>query len=246
MRIAHLDIETHPIIAAIWGPLHEPSVVWVEQPTFILSFAVSWNDESKVHTYCLPDYPGYSANKYDDSKLCKSLFDTLNSCDICVWHNGDKFDHKKINSRLAINGYSPPSPFKSIDTLKIARSKFGFDSNKLDDLGFYLGFGRKIPTVKGLHQRCGQGDLKAWDAMRRYNAQDVRLLYRCYERLKSWGNTPDLRLYHNGGCPTCLSNNVQRRGTAIARSIKYQRWQCCDCGKWFSGERINEKENKAA
>ena len=38
----------------------------------------------------------------------------------------------------------PPSPYKTIDTLKIARKYFGFNSSKLDDLGRVLGAGEKV------------------------------------------------------------------------------------------------------
>lgn len=239
MRIAFLDIESAPILATIWK-LYEANSVWVERDTFLLSFAVSWNDEKKVHTCCLPDYPGYAANKHDDSKLVGDLFNVLSDADIIVAHNGDSFDIKKINARLVVHGYPPPSPFKTIDTLKVAKKHFRFDSNKLDNLGRYLGCGRKIPnTGADLWRRCVDGDPKAWEAMRRYNAQDVLLLRRVFDRIKSWSpNLPDLRLYKDGGCPTCLSNKIQRRGKSVARSRVYQRLHCQDCGRWFSGDKI--------
>src|SRR6185437_12757849 len=94
-RIAYLDIENAPILATIWQ-LYEANSVWVERDTFILSFAVLWNDEKKVHTYCLPDYPGYQSNKHDDSKLSADLFRVLDEADIIVAHNGDSFDIKQI------------------------------------------------------------------------------------------------------------------------------------------------------
>jgi hypothetical protein len=44
----------------------------------------------------------------------------MDEADIICAHNGDAFDIKKINSRLITNGFKPPSPFKTIDTLKAA------------------------------------------------------------------------------------------------------------------------------
>jgi hypothetical protein len=71
---------------------------------------------------------------------------------------------------------------KSIDALKIARSRFAFLSNRLNDLGAYLGVGRKLPHT-GFHlwRVCMQGHPKARRRMRAYNARDVTLLERVCE-----------------------------------------------------------------
>lgn len=237
-RIAFIDIETAPILAAIWQ-LHEANAVWVERDTFLLSFSVKWAGDKRINTHCLCDYPGYDINKHSDLALCGELWKILEEADYVVAHNGDAFDVRKINARFAANGLLPPSPFKTIDTLKIARKRFKFDSNKLDNLGRYLpGCGRKIPhTGAELWRSCVNGDPKAWSILRKYNTQDVRLLERVYERLKPWAQF-DLRPYTDAhyGCPVCLSPKVQRRGISVARSRRYQRYQCQDCGHWFAGE----------
>jgi hypothetical protein len=200
---------------------------------------VLWAGEKKINTHCLPDYPRYLKHKHDDIELVTELHKVLAAADIVVAHNGDAFDIKKINARFAVHGLPPPSPFKSIDTLKIARKTFKFDSNKLDNLGRYLGCGRKLPnTGADLWRGCVNGDPKSWAMIRKYNAQDIRLLEACYERLKPWANI-DLRPYsQTQGCPTCLSSKIQRRGIAVARKRRYQRYHCQDCGHWFPGEII--------
>jgi hypothetical protein len=236
-RIAFIDIETAPILATVWT-LFEANAVWVERDTYILSFAVQWYGEKKVQTHCLPDYPHYKKHKHDDIKLVAELWKILDTADIVVAHNVS-FDIKKINARLVVHGFKPPSPYKSIDTLQIART-FKFDSNKLNNLARYLGCGAKVVhTGAHLWRGCVDGDPKAWRLMRHYNAQDVRLLVRVYERLKPWAKLPDLRVFNGDhGCPTCLSKNVQRRGISVARSRRYQRYHCQDCGAWHSGELI--------
>lgn len=236
-RVAFIDIETAPIIAAVWQT-READAIWVERDTFLLCAAVSWEGSPTVKTLALPDFPGYDKDRTNDSRLLGELFDILDRADIVVAHNGARFDLPKINARLAVHGFAPPSPYKIIDTLKIARKSFKFDSNRLDNLGRYLGVGRKLPNTGGdLWRRCVDGDPAAWAAMRRYNAQDVRLLVRVYEKLKAWGPHPDLRPYTGvSGCPTCLSSDVQRRGISVARTRRYQRFQCQGCGTWFSGQ----------
>lgn len=235
-RVALIDIETAPIIMAAWTT-YEANAVWVERDTFILSFAVKWADEKRVRTYALPDYARYGTRKHCDKAICADLFRVLDAADIVIAHNGDAFDIKKINSRLAVNGFSPPSPYKTIDTLKIARRVFKFDSNKLDNLGRYLEVGRKIPnTGATLWRGCVNGDAKSWRIMRRYNAQDVHLLQRVYDKISAWApNHPDLTLYTDKpGCPVCSSTHIQQRGFNVAKTRKTPRLHCQDCGHWFT------------
>jgi uncharacterized protein YprB with RNaseH-like and TPR domain len=245
-RIAFIDIETAPILMTAWG-LFEQNAVWVERDTFLLSFAVQWSDQKNVKTYALPDYPGYKRNKHNDKHLVRDLWKVLNAADLICAHNGDAFDIKKINSRLAVHGFTPPAPYKTIDTLKMARRQFKFDSNKLDNLARYFSIGRKLPNTGAVLWRgCVEGDPKSWRTMRRYNAHDVRLLRGVYEKLKCWSPThPDLRLYAGGaGCPTCQSNNIQRRGVSVAKARRYQRFQCLDCGSWHSGQSVTDDKPK--
>ena len=236
-KILYVDIETAPIIAAIWTT-YEANAIWIERDTYLLSFAAKWAHERNVKTFALPDYPRYKTHKHDDKQLCHDLWKMLDAADIVVAHNGDSFDIKKINSRLAVHGFKPPSPYKTIDTLKVARRNFKFDSNKLDNLGRYLKEGRKIPnTGAHLWRGCCDGDPKSWRIMRRYNAGDVRLLVRIDQRLRSWDrNRPNLNLYTGGhGCPTCQSRALQRRGLNYGKTVVRQRWLCEDCGASFSG-----------
>jgi hypothetical protein len=237
-RILLLDIETAPVIAAVWT-LWEANAVWVERDTFILSFSAKWVG-GRVKTYALPDYPRYKKDKHDDKALVQDLRDLLDEAQIVVAHNGKRFDLPKIRSRMLVNKIDPPSDFKIIDTLQVART-CKFDSNKLDNLGRYLGEGRKIPnTGAALWRGCCEGDAKSWRTMRRYNAQDVLLLERVYERLKPWmPNHPNLNLYTGrNACPTCQSSNIKRRGLTYARTTVRQRYQCLECKAAWSGEII--------
>jgi len=164
-----------------------------------------------------------------------------------IGHNGDKFDVKKTNARFIAHGMNPPSPYKTIDTLKVARRFFKFDSNKLDQLGRYLKLGRKVETGGiQLWFGCMSGKMSAWNKMVKYNKQDVQLLEDVYLKLRPWmSNHPNLNKYmetaHN--CPACGSHDLQRRGTdgTVGNVNLYQRWRCNDCYKW-SRSRMAEKE----
>jgi len=240
-RIALWDIETAPSLGYYWGKLYETNIIGVESPWYILCFSYKWLGESTIHTHALPDYKHYSKDKENDYGLIKDLHKLFSAADILIAHNGDRFDQRKAYARFIKHRLPPPSPVKTIDTLKASRKYFLFDSNRLNDLGQYLGVGKKLPNT-GFHlwRKCMEGDPDAWDLMRRYNRKDIILLERCYEKLRPYmGNHPSLGVYTNSDCcPACQSTRLQRRGEAVSRSRKYQRIQCRDCGHWSQGEII--------
>jgi hypothetical protein len=207
-------------------------------------FSYKWGHEKTVKTCCLPDFPRYKRHKHDDKDLCGELYRLMDHADIICAHNATSFDIKKINSRLITNGFMPPSPFKTIDTLTAARRAFKFDSNKLDNIGRYLGEGRKIPnTGAALWRGCVNGDPKSWRTMRRYGKQDTELLAKVYERIKPWmPNHPNLSLYTGqiDHCPTCQSSRIKRSGLHYLKTTIRQRFKCCDCGARWSGDIVKE------
>ncbi len=61
-------------------------------------------------------------------KLIRSMMALFEEADIVVAHNGDKFDIKWIMGRALLLGMPPPAPFRTVDTLKICRSRFRLTS----------------------------------------------------------------------------------------------------------------------
>lgn len=237
-RILLFDIETAPNLGYVWGKW-EQDVIEFKNNWYILSFSAKWLGESKVTTKGLCDYKGYKKGSEDDSLLVKDLWNLFDKADIIVAHNGDQFDIKKVNTRFLQHGMKPPSIYKTIDTKKIAKRYFNFDSNKLDDLGQYLSVGRKMKhSGFEIWKGCMSGDKKSWREMLSYNKQDVILLENVYLKLRSWiTNHPNLNLFNNTthNCPTCGSNKLQRRGYARNKVTITQRYQCQGCGGWSSG-----------
>lgn len=244
--MAFFDIENGPSLGYFWGKLWETSILRVEQPWYMLSFSYKWLGEKKVYTHSLPEYPGYNRNPEDDSSLLRDLHKLFDEADVLIAHNGDRFDIRKSNARFIINGMTPPSPYKTIDTLKVARRYFHFESNKLNDLARYFGLGQKlVHTGFDLWARCMRKDPKAWDMMCRYNRHDIVLLEGVYQRLKPYMvNHPDLTLYtdkpDNPECPTCKSTHVTRQGFKVSRTRKYRQYKCQDCASWFQGALIKD------
>lgn len=246
-KILLFDIETAPSLGFVWGKW-EQNVIEFERDWYMLSFSYKWLGDKKAKVVSLPDFKKpYKANQENDEYLSVMLWDLFDQADIIIGHNGDKFDIKKANARFLTHGFSPPSPYKTVDTLKLARKHFKFDSNKLDDLAKSLNIGRKenvggFATWKG----CMTGDKKAWKKMTSYNQQDVELLEKVYNKLKPWSNNhPNVALLDNktNSCPICGSDKIQRRGFSITKTNKFQRIQCTSCGGW-SRLRLPEKINK--
>jgi len=238
-KILFLDIETAPSLGWVWGKWQQ-NVIDFKRDWYILSYAVKWAGDKKVVSRALDDMPGYTKGSEDDKALVTELWDLVNQADIIVAHNGDGFDLPKINSRFILHGLKPPKPYKTVDTLKIARKKFAFDSNKLDDLGRYLGIGRKLAHT-GFHlwKGCMAGESKAWAKMKKYNAHDVELLEELYYLFRSWDNQhPQVNEVHGGiiaNCPKCGSNKIQKRGFTYTMLRRKQRYQCQKCAGWFEG-----------
>lgn len=235
MKILLFDIETAPAKGWFWG-VWETNVIEVEQHGYMLSFSAKWLGQNKVITYTLNDFKGHKAYSNDDKKLVSKLAELLNEADIVVAQNGDRFDLTTTNTRLIANNLPPIAPLKTIDTLKVARSKFKFLSNKLDDLGNFLGVGRKIAhTGKHLWFGCMANDKKAWAMMKKYNVQDVILLEAVYLKLRPWITNHPNHNFFNGEtnkCPNCNSSQLHARGKRRTLTSEYKRYVCKDCGAW--------------
>lgn len=239
VKILLFDIETAPNLAFVWGK-YEQDVIAFEGHWYLLSFSAKWLGSSKVHAYGLNDFKGFKKDKQNDKALTEKLWEFLNEADVVIAHNGDQFDVKKANALFVKHGMRPPKPFKSIDTKKVAKRYFRFDSNKLDDLGDYLKIGRKMQTGGfELWKGCMDGDSKSWRKMLMYNRQDVILLEKIYLKLRSWmQDHPNMNMYLGmlENCVGCGSSKVQRRGFATTRTGKTQRFHCQDCGMWSLGK----------
>lgn len=237
-RIALVDIETAPILGYAWQ-LYETNILKPVRNWYLLSFAVKFLGEKDIDCLALPDFSNWKKDRTDDKQLTQRLHGYFEEADVIVAHNGDEFDIKKANARFLTHGLKPPSPYKTIDTLKIARKHFRFDSNKLSDLAGYLDIGSKVSTGGfSLWEQCMAGDKKAWARMKEYNVHDVELLEAVYLKLRPWAEGhPNLAAYTGDtACPTCQSGKVQRRGTSVARTQVRQRFHCQSCGAWFTGK----------
>lgn len=230
-KILCVDIETAPAIAAVWQKW-QTDTVWTVSDWYMLSWSVKWVDGKQV-TKALCDYKGYVPGSEDDKALVTELWELLDNCDVAVAHNGNSFDFPKCRARFLKHGLPPPAPFIQVDTCRLAKSTFGFFSNKLDDIGKYLGLGQKVQTGGyRLWQDCMAGDKKAWGRMKKYNAMDTSLLEAVYLKLRPWTRQPNMGVLtgQEDVCPKCGGTELVRRGFAISSVGRAVRYRCKGCG----------------
>ena len=162
-----------------------------------------------------------------------------NAADELIAHNGDKFDIKWFNARNVFHSLPPLPKYKTVDTLKIARSNFYFNSNRLDYLGkFLLGEG-KIKTEFDLWKRIVRNnDHNAMLDMIRYCKKDVILLERVWKKLAPY-HKPQTHMgvvYGNErwACPSCGSGNVIKSKTRISPAgLKHHQMHCKECSRYY-------------
>jgi DNA polymerase elongation subunit (family B) len=244
-KILLFDIEISPSLGYTWQKW-EANVLEYEKEWYMLSFSAKWLGDKKFITKGLCDYKTYKTDKTDDGELVRELWKLFDEADIIVAHNGDAFDIKKANARFLYHELNPPSPYRTVDTKKVAKRYFSFNSNSLNDLGKLLNLGVKLQhTGFEMWLGCMAGIKSSWKQMLDYNKQDVVLLEKVYLELRNWmTNHPNLNLITEeiDACPICNEKKLQKRGFGVTRTMKYQRLQCQACGGWCRG-RAKKVEN---
>ena len=159
-KILFYDIETSPMIMAgfeIWNTNIPTSNIM--QDWTIFSAAWGWLGEDEIHSA--------STANMSEKKVIQKLVDAINKSDIIVAHNGDKFDIKKLRTRVITLDLPVLSNVVAIDTLKVVKKHFKFTSNRLDYVAKALGLEGKSSTSDGLWMRALRGNK---DALREMEA----------------------------------------------------------------------------
>lgn len=226
------DIETSPMIVYSWRTgykinLHTDNVI---QDWKIICISYKWQHEDKVKNLT------WDKNKCDKQMLV-DFIKIMNEADECIAHNGDRFDIKKIRTRCIYHRIPMFPKYRTLDTLKKAKSGFNFNSNRLDYIAKFLGVGAKLDHEGfDMWVKCLQGDKKALKDMVKYCDMDIIILEDVYLTLQSYIKPNTHAGVINGNmkysCPTCgndeditlLKNDVTEKGT-ISRVM-----ECNSCG----------------
>ena len=242
-KILLFDIETSPHEGWAWRA-YDTNLIKITKPGHILSFAWKWLGENEIRGMSLPMFPAYKRDHDNTKPLMMALHELMKEADVIVGHNIDRFDDRMINTDFIVNDIEPPPPHKTVDTLKVARSKFRFPSNKMGDLAERLKVPRKVKHEGfEMWEGCMAGNTKSWANMLVYNMGDIATLEGIYLKVRPWmTNHPNVNLLTNlVGCPRCASPKpTMRRGHwRMFASGKKIQFQCTACGGYCKGE---EKE----
>jgi hypothetical protein len=235
VKILVLDIETSPILAYVWGLFdqHIPLEMIVEDWS-VLSWAAKWVGSNEI----IYEDVSKQKNIKDDKRILQKIRDLLDEADIILTQNGKRFDKKKLYARFILNGIQPPSSFRHIDTLEIAKKHFGFTSNKLQ----YMTENLCTKFVKSGHKKfpgnqlwieCLKGNPEAWAEMKEYNPMDILSLEELYlEHLRKWDKTINFNVYTDDEYDICScgSKDFRKAGFFYSNLGKYQKYICKSCG----------------
>lgn len=237
-KVLILDIETLPMEAYAWSMWNNNfGLEQIKQHTTILSWSAKWMGapESSVMYQDVRN----EDNVRNDKNILDQLRSLLDEADITLTQNGINFDLPKINYRLAYHKFKPYTKPKDIDTLKIAKKVFGFDSNKLEHLTemfctkYKKSKHKKYPGFS-LWKGCLNGEIEAFNEMKEYNKIDVLSLEELYvDHLMPWDDTLNFSAYSDDYVFRCNCGNddFEERGFYITKKSKFQKYVCTNCGK---------------
>lgn len=244
-RVLVFDIENSPLIAYTWGRYDvNIAINQIKHDQYVIAWAAKWLGEppSKIIYQ-----DGRTARPGDDMRLLMGIWKLLDEADIVITQNGKAFDSKVLNARFIMHGMKPPSPYRHLDTLQIARSAAKFTSNSLEYLADKLCTKykklshSKFPGME-LWKECLAGNVAAWNEMKRYNIHDVLSTEELYMKLRAWApqNAPAVYAVDNldRQCASCGASALHRHGYERLKTGLYLKLQCDRCGKWKQGVKV--------
>lgn len=228
-KILVIDIETRPLVVYSWGLWNQNhGIHQIIDEGGTMCFAAKWYGEHKRHMIFRSEHEHGHAEMVAEAHR---LFDEAHAI---VTYNGDRFDLPELHRQMAVAGYGPPSPSKSVDLFKVAK-QFRFPSRKLDWISRELGIGQKVEHEGWkLWERCMDGDPAAHKKMERYCRGDVLLTETALSRLLPWVKSmPNINLLRSdrvSGCDRCGSTDLDDHGFHYTATRAYKRFKCQNCG----------------
>ena len=176
-------------------------------------------------------------SKQDDKSLVKKFAKIAEKADYIVGHNGDGFDKKTLNARLAYHRLPTISHLNTEDTLKQVRREFKLPSYRLDYLCKYFDLDGKLSTSSSLWKDVTfKNCRKSLAKMVEYCDNDTLILSELFERLK-----PYIKLKYRYSaatdnsecCPKCGNTEYRKYGMYYSITGKFQKYMCKSCSHVF-------------
>jgi DNA polymerase elongation subunit (family B) len=230
------DIETSPNIGFFWQSGYKLNIPYgnILKERAIICICYKWEGDDKVYSL------NWDKNQ-DDKVMLEKFIAVANEAYELVGHNGDRFDLPWIRTRCLFHGIPCFPNYTTIDTLKQARSKFRFNSNRLDYIAQYLGVGEKSETGgfdlwKDIVLNNSQIAMKT---MIDYCKNDVVILEKVFQHIKNYvphkSHFGVLETGEKTSCPECGSEDLRHSQTRYsAAGTPRVQVQCNDCHKYHT------------
>lgn len=242
MNRLYFDIEVSPDIVFSWRIGHKVNLNYenIIKERAIICIGYKWEHEKQARILV------WDKNQ-DDKEMLRKFVEIVNLADEAIGHNGDSFDLPWIRTRCLFHNIPMMPEYKTVDTLQWARRKFYFNSNRLDYLGKFMGFGGKIKTEFDLWKRIVlQNDPKALKAMCDYCKRDVQMLQDVHQKLALYvphkTHVGVLKKRDKWTSPFTGSTNVNSHKMKVtAKGGKSYEMQCRDTGRYYTvSESVHE------
>ena len=194
----------------------------------IISVAAIWYDK--------PKRPIFHAEWDDGGRrgMVEAAWLLFDQADIVVGHNMAGFDEKHLKGEWAELGLPKPRPWRTVDTLRVARSEFRMESNTLGALCQRLGVaGKDGHYDHDVATLALAGDKAAQKRLREYNVQDCHATLALYDRLRPWmRNHPHMGLHvgDERACPACGGDEFTEIADTSTDQTIYAAKRCANCG----------------
>jgi DNA polymerase elongation subunit (family B) len=183
-KVLFFDLEVSPNLVFSWGIGHKVSLNHENIVDERKIICVSWKFEGSNKVSSLEWKPN------DDKDLVTKFAEIFNSADIVIGQNSDNFDIKWLRTRCLVHNVPLKVKVNSIDTLKMARQGFRFNTNRLDYMSKFIGNEGKKETSFGLWKDIVlYNDKKAMKTMVNYCENDIIILEQVYNKLKPYCKT---------------------------------------------------------
>jgi uncharacterized protein YprB with RNaseH-like and TPR domain len=224
------DIETSPNIGYFWRTGFKlnigPESIIEERKIICISY--KWEHEDNITTLTWDE-------NLCDKQMLIDFIKVANQSDEMIAHNGDRFDIKWIRTRCIFHRVPMMPDYKTLDTLKKAKSGFNFNSNKLDYIAKFLGVGAKIKhSGFDMWKNVMAGDSKALKEMSVYCEGDIIVLEDVYLTMQNYIKQNTHTGVLNGNlkysCQSCGSENVELLKNVVTTAGTIKRKMECECG----------------
>jgi DNA polymerase elongation subunit (family B) len=245
-KIFYLDYETCSLIGKFYGSIWQTNITKVLRNQQIISGSGCW-DDGKVFSVGQDDFKGYKKGVFNDYEIVKYFAEESSKADFVVAQNGDAFDIKVLNSRIAFYGLPAIPDVKTFDTKKLTKNAFYLPSYSLKNLAEYFGIKQNKIDIRltEVEDRCEQGDKSAWAELKRYGKRDSVVLREVFKKILPYVkfNSHQTVFSANAQCsnPLCLSHNlgVHYKKRRVVGGWKTQ-YQCKDCGRYTTSKVLDK------